>query len=69
MSIPSRIRSLRHFHGLAGPVAIILTCFLIGMLWLSACRLLFYAIQHERLADLSQPWALLLVGLRMDSVT
>lgn len=70
MSISSRVtNNLRSFYAVAGPSAVILACLLLGMLWLSACRLLFYAVQHERLADLQQSWALLLVGMRMDSVT
>lgn len=52
-----------------GPLTVILSAFLLGMVWLSACRLLFYAVQHERLAELPQSWELLLVGMRMDSVT
>ncbi len=54
---------------LRSPIGPIVCAFLMGMLFLSTCRLAFYWVHQERLADLTAVSQLFITGMRMDCVT
>lgn len=63
----SDLSSNRLWHR-AGPLGVIVTAFLIGLLWLSIARIALIAMHWDRLTEVHDWWKMLFIGVRMDTI-
>jgi phosphoglycerol transferase MdoB-like AlkP superfamily enzyme len=52
----------------AGPLSIVVTAFLVGLIWLSTARIGLIAMHWDRLAEVDDWWKMLVIGIRMDTI-
>ncbi len=61
-------QGIRHSLVQSGPIGVLLVAFVLGLAWLSLARIALVAMHWDRLSDVTGPWQIFVLGVRMDTI-